>query len=284
MTARHLPYADYDAIPAVRSSRLKLMAKSPKHYRYQEDVDTNNRAFLRAVHAAALELETFSQVYAQYEGGGSRRTNEYKAFCAANPGKTVLSPSEWGKIRDINASMRLHPVAGPLLFAPGRCEESLTWSHPGTGLLCKARLDKRLVPGLYDEHVIVDIKTYGTSNPRIIGNRVAALGAHLQAAHYVEGVSIVHGIPRESIRYLLIVAESASPFDVAVVELAHDGGLALGVSERERLMAQIAECTASGVWPGACPELVPLVLPPWADPYLQDGEIAESKPNPEEDF
>lgn len=257
-------YDEYAALPGVRASRLKLMALSPLHYQEKEDKPTTNRGMLRAVHSLALEPHRFDEDFAVWEG--VRRGKAFEAFEAEQGNRTILNEKEHGQAQAIVEGMKRHPWAGKILAMNGRTEETITWTSPGTGLLCKARLDKRV------GKLVVDLKTYGTSDPRVIGRRVAQLGAHIQAAHYVEGVSIALGIPEKEVRYVLICAESASPFDVAVVELSQEDALALGRAERDRLMARIVECEASGKWPGACPDLVALDLPAWADPLMDGGD------------
>jgi hypothetical protein len=260
-----LTYDEYDRIDAVRASRLKRMAASPLHYREQVDKETKNRGMLRAVHALALQPEQFDADFAVFDG--VRRGAKYDTFAAYHHGKTILNETEITQARSVVEGLLRHPVAGELLRMPGECEKTITWTHPETGLRCKARLDKHLQTL---GPTILDLKTYGTSDPRIIGHRVAQLGAHIQAAHYTEGLAIVLGVPVDAIKYLLVCAESSSPFDVAVVELASDNALALGRYERDRLMKRLAECMATNSWPGCCPEVVPLDLPAYADPLL-DG-------------
>jgi hypothetical protein len=259
-------YAEYDALPGVRASRLKLMAASPLHYREKVDEQTTNRGMLRAIHALLLEPALFRHEFIVYDG--IRRGEKYLSFAARHPGATILNLREIAQVQAVAQGILRHPVAGEILRMEGPTEETHTWTHEPTGLVCKARLDKRLDTPT----TIVDLKTYGTSDPRIIGNRVAALGAHIQAAHYCEGLAATLGCDEREIRYLLIVAESSSPYDVAVVELDFDNALALGRTERDRLMARLAECERTNNWPGRCPEIVPLELPAWADPLLEGGD------------
>lgn len=272
-----LSYADYDRIEAVRASRLKRMAQSPLHYRDAHDSDTAERGFLRAIHCLILQPDRYGEQFAVFDGK-VRRGKAFDAFEAEHAGKTILSPREHKQAGRVAQALFNHPVAGAWLDAQGPTEETLEWTHPDTGLKCKARLDKLAVPS-----VIVDAKGYGSSDPRIIGRRVAQLGCHVQAAHYCEGLSIARGVPLAEVRFLVVSYELVPPFDVAVVELEHDNGLALGRSERDRLMARLAECLATNTWPGRCPELVPLELPAWADPLLDGSDHIKSSDD-DEDF
>ena len=246
-------YADYDALPGVRASRLRLMAASPLHYHEAQDRDTPALGALRAMHTLLLEPDRWDADYVVYDG--VRRGRLYDAVCETAEGRTILNPREAAQARAVADGVLRHAEARRLLTAPGTSEVTLSWTDPATGLPCKARLDRLLQSG-----IVLDCKGYGTSDPRVIGRRVVTLGAHLQAAHYLDGLRIARGIEA---RYLLICYETAPPYDVAVVELEPDGALALGRSERTRLMGRLAECEATGHWPGRCPELVPLELPAW---------------------
>ncbi len=274
-------YEEYARMRGVRASRLKLMDKSPLHYLREPDNETAERGKLRAIHALVLQPEVFAAEFVVYDGKRDKRTKVYQAFMEANPGKTILSQSEYAAACDVRDAIMAHPVAGALISSPGPTEETVLWQR-NDGLDCKARLDK-LATGKgpwtpvheWPSPVIVDLKTYGTTDPRQIARRVVQLGAHIQAAHYIEGVAVTRQIPEESIRYLLIVAEDKAPFDVAVVELTADDALRIGREKREELLAKVLECERSGKWPGRCPEIVPLELPVWTDQVLDSEFITD---------
>src|SRR3990167_7406294 len=257
-----MTYAEYASRAGVSASRLKLMAQSPLHSRHYERRDPASRGMLRAVPAFVLEPERADFVV--YDG--VRRGKEYDRFAAANEGRTILNVREHDVARSIAEGSRRPPISGPLLAAPGRSEVSVYWTDSATGLKCRGRLD-RVVDG---PPAIVDLKTYGTSDPRVIARRVAQGGAHIQAAHYCDGLAATTGVALAEIRYLLISAESAPPFDVAVLELEFDNALALGRAERDRLMRRLASCIERDEWPGRCPEIVALEMPAWADPLLAE--------------
>lgn len=267
-------YEEYARMRGVRASRLKLMDKSPVHYLREPDNETAERGKLRAIHALVLQPDVFAAEFAVYEGKRDKRTKAFQAFMEANPGKTILSQSEYAAVCDVRDAIMAHPVARVLIDAEGETEVSVLWRRLD-GLDCKGRLDKLIDPAWGSVSTIVDLKTYGTTDPRQIARRVVQLGAHIQAAHYIEGVAVTRQIPEESIRYLLIVAEDKPPFDVAVVELTADDALRIGREKREELLAKVLECERSGKWPGRCPKIVPLELPVWTDQVLDSEFITD---------
>lgn len=275
-----MDYAEYEALPGIRASRLKLMEQSPLHYLHGHDgEDTASRGALRAIHAAILEPETFDERFPVYLGK-TRRGKEYDAFRAEHPGATILNSREHWQAQQVRAAVLAHPVAGPLIEAKGWAEHSIRWRYCGdSGPWCKARLDKLIPPGGWTPEIeseepatIIDLKGYGTTDPRQIARRVVANGAHIQADHYLDGVAASRGW---LCRYLIISYEIVAPYDVAVVELTADDALRIGREKREELLAKVLDCERSGKWPGRCPEIVPLELPMWTDQVLDSEFITD---------
>jgi len=269
-----MDYSEYEALPGIRASRLKLMEQSPLHYLHGHDgEDTASRGALRAIHAALLEPETFDVRFPVYLGK-TRRGKEYDAFKAEHPGASaILNPREHWQAMQVRAAVLAHPVAGPLVEAKGWAEHSIQWRYCGqSGPWCKARLDKLIPPPPTgaDLATIIDLKGYGTSDPRTIARRVVANGAHIQADHYLDGVAASRGW---LCRYLIISYEITAPYDVAVVELTADDALRIGREKREELLAKVVECERSGKWPGRCPEIVPLELPMWAETQIDASDL-----------
>ena len=259
-------YAAYDALDGVRFSRLKLMRKSPLHYAHGTDgEDTANRGFLRAVHCLVLEPHRFDDLFVV---DGERQTAKRRELHElANVGKTVIKPADEWKARNIATAVRSHPAAGPLFTGEGESESPMQWRHPGTGILCKALRD-RWTRDKFGQWCLVDLKTYGTTDPRIVGRRVYDLGAHVQMAHYEEGARLLTG--EDDIKCLIVSAESGPPWDVAVFQLDRLGALHAGQVEREALMQRLAECQREDRWPGRFEVIEPLDLPAFAYP---DDEI-----------
>lgn len=246
----------YRAAPGVSSSRLKKMRDSPLHYAVNYNKDSSNRAFLRAQHEALLRPDVYASTYAVCDVRRDTRTKAYQAWLEEHEGVTALTQDEADRIATLRDAVMAHPVAGPML-GRGVPEIPLYWTDPETGLDCKGRVDRITKTGRF----VVDCKGYGTSDPRQIARRVVQLGAHIQAAHYCAGVEAVYGWRP---RYYVVSYEQGPPWDVCVVELTEESALLAGEMERRRLLQRVAECEASGRWPGRHEDVVELLLPPWA--------------------
>jgi hypothetical protein len=260
-----MTYDEYDALPGIRSSDLKRMKDSPLHYHTQpEDDDTASRGMLRAIHCLVLEPWMFDEEFAIFYGRRAGKLWDECVLANRPKGATILSAKEHDIARAVSSAVLNHGVAGPF-FEPGPAaasEVTITWDHPGTGLGCKARLDR---VALDDDcrPCILDLKSYGTTNGRAVGSRAAKLGAHVQLAHYVEGAA--EGLGIEDVRCMIVSVETKPPYDVAVFEAERDWALADGIAARRVLMDRIAECTKSGVWPGRYDTIQKLLLPAWAE-------------------
>ncbi len=257
MITYDMSYDEYHDRLGIRSSRLKRARTSMLHYREGSGgSNTSSRDVLKAIHCLVLEPHLFATEYAMYDGKRDPRVILYQGWLACNPGVAALKADEMERVQRTADAILRHPVAGPLLSGPGRSEVTITWQDGPSGLDCKARVD-RLAGSPRADQTIVDLKGYGTPSPRETGRTAHRLGADLQAAHYRAGVYAETGWLA---RCMLVVYETTAPYDVAVYEIA-TSDLDRAAAERSLLLAQIASCEASGVWPGCASELEQLALP-----------------------
>lgn len=268
-TTHHgLTYDEYRRLPGWNWSLIKEMDKSPRHVLHAlrpQDDDTASRAKLRAIHALVLEPENFAASFSVFDG---RRTGKlYDAHVEAHPGTAVLNVAEYDEARATADAIRSHAAVRPLL-ATGHGEVTVTWTDADTCLPCKARLDW-LAAGHF-----LDLKTYGTTDERIVARKVVQMGAHGQMAHYADALD---ALGMDDPRCFLVVAEGKGPHDVAVFELDRgipDGALHVGRDLRARLMERLAACVAHDDWPGRHPGIVDLCLPTYAllEPEMTNGD------------
>ena len=278
-------FEDYTAIPAVNWSRLKLMGKSPKHYRdgyAAASTDSAARRLGRLVHLMVLEPDRVASAVAVWRGPGTRATKAYKEWAASVPdGVEEVTANEYDKASAIAASVRAHPVASVLL-AHGMAEVTLSWTErvDDYAVPCKGRVDwlirsatpeqAAILPGVQPgDPVLVDLKTCGSIAERALARDVARMMYHGQLAHYDAGL-LAGGI--ECAAIVLINVETNDPHDTACDLLPRDAALYGGQLLRSALLARLVECERSGVWPGIAPELRTLELPAWAPGWEHDED------------
>jgi hypothetical protein len=245
----------YHADPAVSASHLHAIAKSPQHYwsRFLNPArppvePTAAMRFGSLAHCAVLESEELPN---RYGVCGPRNTKAGKEQ-AEQMAAAGIEPVTAGDMLTANCmadAVRSHPYAGALL-AEGKAEQSFWWDDLPTGMRCKCR------PDWYFGSTVVDLKTTTDASPAGFAKSVATFRYHVQASHYLSGL---HGAER----FLFIAVEKTYPYAVAVYELDADA-MRVGDELRRRDLQMIADCRATGEWPGYSSTCEILSLPKWA--------------------
>lgn len=246
--------ADYHADPAVSASHLHAIAQSPYHYwaRYisPDRMPSEPTAAMKLgslVHCAVLEPDELLQRYGVCSPRNTKAGKEQAAAMAAG-GIEAVSEADMVTALNIAAAVRQHPAAAALLQS-GKAEQSFWWDDADTGMRCKCR------PDWLNGATVVDLKTTADASPRGFAKSIATFRYHVQASHYLAGLGAE--------RFVFIAAEKAAPYAVAVYELDAEA-LAIGDELRQRDMRVIADCRATGEWPGYSTGIEPLSLPKWA--------------------
>ena len=262
--AATLSNADYHAHSAVSKSHLDKVAKSPAHY-WVHYLDPNRvppeptaaMVLGTALHTAVLEPNLWDEQFAVPPHAFDRRTKAGKqlaaAFEAEAEGKTVLTPDDADRIRRMADAVHQHPASSFLLELPGTREGSYFWTDQETGMECKCRPDWHSC----DRRIVVDVKTTEDASPRGFAKSVANFRYHVQAEWYQRPFE-------EAEQFLFIAVEKQPPYLVAVY-YATPAMVAAGGRAADRDLALLAECRASGVWPGYSDEIQPLELPGWCN-------------------
>jgi len=261
-----LSYADYEAIDAVRASDLKALGKSPRHYHWRQThpFDSSTLRLGRAVHTAVLEPERYAAEYAVATMRRDARTAEYKAFLAAHPGACVLSPDEDREARETAAAVHEHPEAHRLL-TDGVAERVIVFDGPCGPIKVRPDYVRLSRPA-----ALVDLKTTRSIKPRRFMSQAWDLEYMVQLALYREAVlrATGHVLP-----VYIVAVEARDEHDCGVFLCPSEWLEAGGDLVRQRL-DRLAECRASGVWPGQVPEVVPMEAPRWAE-FAAEGEGEE---------
>lgn len=168
-----------------------------------------------------------------------RRGANWKAFVAANPGKKLITASQFDRV--FAAGDHLKRQAARYFQLPGYVEVSLYWDCPCTGLRLKCRPDKILI---IDQRItVVDIKTLDNITRFVRSAR--QFRYWLQEAHYREGIRETFGA--EPVDFVFLVVETVEPFrfqefrySVRALDGAH--------SKRLQLLHQLKESYDTNRW------------------------------------
>jgi hypothetical protein len=261
------PEVYHERIAGVASkSVLDMIAKAPAVYlawlNGLEQEPTEAMEFGTAFHCAALEPERFKTAYSVEpvwtKDGRTKEGKLERAEWWANhprlPTAKTLSAKDGAKISGMVQAVLTHPLAGPLI-RDGQPEVSAKWRDPTTDLICKSRADF-----VHDLGCLVDLKTVTDASESGFRRTIYNFHYHHQAAFYRQGFTAVGA---EIGEFLFVACEKEPPYLVAVYSLDMEA------TERGRRdvainMRALADCIASGIYPGY-PERIGIVgLPPWA--------------------
>lgn len=260
--------AEYRAIKAVNYSSLKLIRKSPKHYKYNldnpEPENPSKYAELRAIHALLLEPFIFEEQFAVYDGRRDKRVKEYQDFLATVGDRTVITPAERDAAQVVADAFRAHSGVEDLLAQPTTdYEVAMVWKDPVTGIECKGKADILGIE-IFDatdslpKHarlLVADLKSFYTTQPAAVARHGKQNGWFEQLAHYTRGalakIEAEHGIPSGCVEVIWqsIIAEQKAPHDVVIIEW----GFKVQAESQIRLsewLGTLKECLESDVWPG----------------------------------
>jgi hypothetical protein len=260
---------EYHEHPAIGSTLLKKVLRSPLHYKYAKDFPEEKAAFEfgKAVHTALLEHNVFESLVAvapKFEGTGSRAARE--KWHLQNEGKIKLKESELEDIKGIRKSVLAHKTATSFL-ADGAAEESYFDQCSETGLVRKARPDF-----LHQGRTIVDIKTTRDASPGFFFNEIKRRGYHISAAYYLDVVSNVLGKHFDD--FVIIAVEKTAPYGVAVYRI-DSGQIDAGRSMYMTALRKLKQCKATDSYPGYPDEVMDTSMPDWAFPQNDETETED---------
>lgn len=260
--------ATYHATRGLSKSGLALLRECPAkyHWRYilgNQQEETKAMLIGSALHCLVLEPHVFTNLFAvspKFDG----RTKDGKAgkaqFASEHAGKSIINEEEFALLDAMAAAVHSHPAASYLLGLGGICEESFFWreEYTGASVLCKCRPDLRIP----SKRILVDLKkTAKGAGPESFARTMLNMTYHLQAGHYLEGVSIVTGERYDE--FIFIAVEEEPPHLVAVYQLDRDS-VEMGKREAQAMVRIYARCMQEDYWPGYGEHIQPINLPRWA--------------------
>lgn len=257
---------DYEKLDyRVNWSTLKVMKKSPAHYRAnlmkREKKDTDALKLGRAVHLAVLEPERFRTSYAVWDGE-RRAGKEWEAFKKKWADCEILREEDYQEAKAIAEAARNDRHAAAYL-RDGAAEVTLLWTHsqpangvPGFDMPCKGRMDFGAKAG-----VIVDLKTCRDGSPDGFSRAAWDLDYLAQAAFYVDGHAAASGTG-EVLPYVIVAVEKEEPYVVQVYTVP-EHLLDMGRELYRSHLARLSECRRESRWPGYSDGPMELPLPRW---------------------
>lgn len=256
---------DYHADAAIGSTGLKLILRSPAHFRYQEPVEHETRAkqLGTALHCALLEPDRFPLTY-HVAACDDRRSALYKGLAADVGAAYVLTETEHRRIINAQRSAYRNPVARELLEYPGRYELTVMAKCPETGVQVKCRFDKKL-----DDLRAFDLKKTQDARAGAFGRSIDAYQYYLSVAFYMDVWYWATG--ERIVDMPLIAIEEKSPH-ACVVHRLPDDWIQQGRYEYQQALRVYAECLEKDEWPGYEDDEVVAEMPIWRINELENQQ------------
>lgn len=246
----------YRSAPGVNISNLKAMGKSPAHYlaKIEEPASdpTDAQVFGTLLHLAVLEPERLAGAYVTRPEGLKFTTKEGKAWKDSQT-LPILDDAKSAALIRTAMAVSNHPTAGQIL-AGGKKEVSVFKTDPKTGLLLKGRIDCLTE----DENgfvTVVDVKTTDDASISGFSRAIASWQYHAQAAFYLDLVDADY--------FVFLAVEKSAPYAVGIYAL-DEASIMKGRDAYCTWLDKLAECQASGEWPGYSLEVETISLPAWA--------------------
>lgn len=261
---------EYWAWPAANYSALKILdQQTPKHCRYTLDnpsEPTDEMKFGSALHCKVLRPEAFDkewtvaptcQVANKSTGAACRNDAKYCRdgvwACGVHgkgwplPEGDTITEDKLMKLMAMEASIKGHRTCRKLLeeMTGAKTECAITWIDPVTGVPCKAKLD---LWGYRDVITIADLKSCNDASEDGFSRQIAEMRYHMQAAMYLDGLSITLG-GEEVQNFQFLAIEKEPPFACAAYHL-HQEDIALGREQYRNALTQWKFCHEVNAWPG----------------------------------
>lgn len=250
-----MPNDDYHRHEGISNSGLKLVKRSPAHYKYPEPFNSSRAMDMgSAIHAAVFELDYFKEKYMLLDDIEDRRKPEYKKAKDALGEEFVFVKNEVRQIRGMYQAVRKHKRALELLQEPGWSELS-GFKRDENGIIRKVRFDRLTVSGK-----ILDLKKCQDARPREFSKSIGNYDYHMQAAWYLDTFNLITGLDADGFRFIAV--EEKSPHGVAVYPI-DEPSLMIGRDDYQEAYATYLECVQTDTWPAYSDDEQEISVPSW---------------------
>lgn len=238
----NMPAEEYFSVEAASNSGLKLIRRSPAHFRYKEEKDpTPGMAMGTHLHMALLEPERFEKHYIVAKEAEDKRSAYYKGLVKDVGDDRILTNKEHRKLLGMQAAAYRNTRFSGYMKRAGRNELSVFSTDPATGAAIKCRFDR-----MGDSIFALDVKKCQDARGDKFSRSITDYAYHMQIAFY-EHVWFCETGERLQ-EFPLIAIEEDSPHGVICHDL-DEIALELGRKHFREALDTYARCLDSGVWP-----------------------------------
>ncbi|MFM2322155.1 MAG: Synechococcus phage [Pseudomonadota bacterium] len=244
-----LPVEDYHRGFGISRSGLLELKRTPYHYwnkyinpDYKSEPATAVQILGNALHTYVLEPDEFEKRYFvipkfnKVTKEGKERWQKIKAELGK---KETLSSHQYQILQLMAGSLKKNKLAIQLL-ENAQVEQSLYWTDPDTGILCKCR------PDILHHNLVVDLKTTNDGSIEAFSKTIKEYGYHIQAAMIQEALK---NLKQKIIKdFLFLIIEKKAPYATAIYPL-NQASLEQGHYEFKKYLADYQQCLKTNEWP-----------------------------------
>lgn len=246
----------------ISCSGLKLMKKSPLHFKEQEKKETDAMNFGSAYHTFILEPELFEKEYYLFDesailsillGEGARSpraTSKYKEWYESEMrlanGRPTIDNSTYSMLVAMRDRLMSHRYVRSLL-SNGEAEMSI---YCEVEIMTGQKIKIKIRPDYSkkEKRIISDLKSTVGAATYEFPRHAADLDYHIQAALYSDIMNEIEG-KEMGWNFFFIAQEKAKPFAFNIFESSPQF-IAQGRYEYEQLLMLYAFCVENNVWSG----------------------------------
>lgn len=242
----NMPQEEYFAIDAASNSGLKLVRRSPAHFKYKEHKEaTPAMALGTAIHMAILEPERFDKHYVVAEAE-DKRSAYYKGLVKDVGADRVITLKDHRKLMGMQKAAYANSRFRAYMERAGRNELSVLTKDLETGISVKCRFDRK-----GDSAWALDLKSCQDARGDKFSRAIGDYGYYMQVAFYQMVWKWETG--EDISDFPLVALEGDSPHGCILHDL-DEIALELGRIHAREALDTYARCQESGVWPAYADE------------------------------
>lgn len=239
----------YHQGPGISRSGLMEFKRSPYHYwykylnlDYKSEPVTPAQIIGNALHTLILEPNEFEKRYfviPEFNKATKEGKEHWLKIKSELGKKETLTVNQYQTLQHMTASLKKNKLATQLIEY-AEIEQSLYWTDPDTGILCKCR------PDILRNNLVCDLKTAQNGSPRSFQYAAFDYGYYIQAAMVREAIK---QLKQKIIKdFLFLVIEKARPYAISIYQL-DEASLDKGYQEFKTLLVRYQHCLESNDWP-----------------------------------
>lgn len=269
-------YEEYAAIKALRSSQIKILRKSPAHFKAAQLFKKSPSAQLKKSFDKGKAFDTLvlhgRQAFDRLvvvEPDLNRNKKIYKNWRATvSDDSCILTDQEKQNIILMQQAAERKKQFSKIFCEAGFAHRVIIWQCSRSKLWCKAEID-----WITDNGAVVDLKSTADASFWFFARNASRLGYAYQGAFYLDGLSHITDVIHTD--FYLAAVEVDPPFESQVFRVSSDQIMKAQMENQENMML-LSDCFTNDHWPGYTDQICDLDSGQYIfDDYEEEGGIID---------